>query len=78
MAPCEMNNSSIQVKQTPTRIDEKSVNSFLDKSMDLPFIHPSESLTSKPNINHVAVIQALLEQQGATNPNSPTPKLILS
>ena len=73
-----MNNSSIQVKQTPTRIDKKSVNSFLNKSMDLPFICPSESWTSKPNVNHAAVIQALLEQQGATNPNSPTPKLILS
>ena len=51
----------IEVGSTPAWVGEESINPFLDEIIDILPIGISKLRSSKPHINHVAVVETLFE-----------------
>lgn len=77
VAPREMGHFSIRVKQTLTRIHEKSIYSLLNKTTDLPFVSPGIFWPIEPHVHHITLVKALLKKKGSGYANRPTPEFIL-
>ena len=68
--PGEVGYICFRVSNSPRRVSLASINSSLDKPIDIPTVGPSEDGPRKPEVNHVAKTYAITVGCGSGHVNS--------